>query len=383
VVRAATLLASAKRPLIIVGKGAAYSRAEAELLLLARSQRLPVLPSPMAKGMIPDDHELLVSSARSAALKDADVILLVGARLNWMFEFGAAPKLSQDAHIIQIDVCAEQMGCNRASDVMLLGDARIVLAQLAETLAPHSPDLRHEWWQSLRKVCETNRRGLETLCMSPTQPMQYHFVLARINAALPEAALVVNEGANTMDVGRIVLSHSKPRCRLDAGTSGTMGIGVGYAIAASLVFGDDGKGRKVVTVQGDSAFGFSAMEVEVAVRYRLPITFIVLNNNGIYAGEECLDEAKRDPVSLSPSVLSPEMRYDKLMEACGGRGFFVEVPEDLDVVLATAMKATGPTLINIKIDPRSSPQPSSGKLEANGSPEPSPMTSEKLSAILH
>ena len=350
VARAVEVLRGAERPLVIVGKGAAYARAEAQVRELLERTGLPFLPSPMGKGVVPDDHPLCVSPARTHALREADVVLLLGARLNWILHFGLPPRFAANVRVIQLDIEPEEIGTNVPAEVALVGDAQAIVAQLNAALAerPFRYPESTAWWTALRAAVDENRRTVEQMEQSDAVPMGYYRVLRAVREALPRDAVLVSEGASTMDIGRSVLPNYEPRSRLDAGSFGTMGVGLGFAIAAAAVHPD----RKVVAVEGDSAFGFSGMEVEVACRYRLPITFVVVNNNGIGGGPPRLD-----PERIPPSAYVPQARYERVIEAFGGRGYFVTDPGQLEQSLKEALADPNPSLINVMIDPRAQRKP--------------------------
>ncbi len=348
--RALAALRSAERPLLIIGKGAAYARAEREVRAFVERTRLPFLASPMGKGVVPDDHPLSVAPARSYALSNADLVFTVGARLNWILHFGLPPRFAKGVRVIQLDVSAEEIGTNVPAEVALVGDASAVLTQLGRALEskPWSYASETPWRASLGQEIEKNRQSVEAMSTDDSTPMNYYRVLREIKDLLPRDAIIASEGANTMDIGRQVLPNFEPRHRLDAGTFGTMGVGLGFAIAAAAVHPD----KKVVAVEGDSAFGFSGMEVETACRYQLPITFIVINNNGIGGG---VDEI--DPARVPVSVYTPRARYDKIIEAFGGRGFFVTKPAELGPALKEALAEPRPTIVNVMINPRADRKP--------------------------
>ncbi len=348
--RALGALRSAERPLVIVGKGAAYARAEREVRAFIDLTKLPFLASPMGKGVVPDDHPLSVAPARSYALQNADLVFTVGARLNWILHFGLPPRFAKGVRVIQLDISAEEIGTNVPAEVALVGDAQAVMGQLGRALEskPWSYASETPWRASLAAEIEKNRQSVEAMSHDDSTPMNYYRVLREIRDLVPRDAMIASEGANTMDIGRQVLPNFEPRHRLDAGSFGTMGVGLGFAIAAAAVH----PGKKVVAVEGDSAFGFSGMEVETACRYALPITFIVINNNGIGGG---LDEI--DPARVPVSVYTPRARYDKIVEAFGGRGFFVTKPAELGPALKEALAEPRPTLVNVMIDPRADRKP--------------------------
>jgi 2-hydroxyacyl-CoA lyase 1 len=207
----------------------------------------------------------------------------------------------------------------------------------------------NDWRAALKKKCDDNIASTEDMMDDDSTPMGYYHPLRVVRDLLPRDAIIVSEGANTMDIGRTVLPNFLPRSRLDAGTYGTMGVGMGFALAAALVHPD----RKVVALEGDAAFGFSGMEVETAVRHQLPITFIIINNNGIGSGVSELDHEAGLPVG----VYTVDARYEKVMEAFGGKGYFVTKPEELEPALKSALADSGPTIVNIMIDPKATRRP--------------------------
>ncbi len=348
--RALDVLRSAERPLVIVGKGAAYARAEQEVRDFIETTRIPFLPSPMGKGVVPDDHRLSVASARSDALKNADVVLLLGARLNWILHFGLPPRFRDDVKIIQLDICAEEIGTNVPAEVGLVGDAKAIIGQLNAALEaePWSYPAETGWRQELAEAGAANRSAVEAMENDRSVPMGYYRVLAEIRDQSPRDAMIVCEGSNTMDISRTVLPNYNARERLDAGSFGTMGVGLGFAIAAAAVHPD----RKVVCVEGDSAFGFSGMEVETACRYGMNITFVIVNNNGIGGGLPDYDRAK-----VPPMVYTPEARYEKMIEGFGGKGYFATTPDELSSALKDALAHESPTIVNVAIDPRAKRKP--------------------------
>ncbi|KAM4029429.1 2-hydroxyacyl-CoA lyase 1 isoform 2-T2 [Anomaloglossus baeobatrachus] len=354
-------LKSAQNPLIIVGKGAAFSRAESSVRRLVDECGLPFLPTPMGKGVVPDNHPFCVAAARSSALQNADVILLLGARLNWILHFGLPPRFQPDVKIIQVDICAEELGNNVKPVASLLGDVNAVTQQLLERVRKLSwkYPANTDWWDSLKKKISANEKNSKKLASGESVPMNYYTVFRYVKEALPNDCIIVSEGANTMDIGRTVLQNLHPRHRLDAGTFGTMGVGLGFAIAAAMVVKDEAPGKRVVCVEGDSAFGFSGMEVETICRYNLPIVIIVVNNNGIYNGFDEDSWAKMmqagDPASVAPPVsLKPNARYEQVMTAFGGKGYFVNTPEELQKALNSSFSdKNAPSLINVMIDPQS------------------------------
>uniref|UniRef100_A0A4W2E3C3 2-hydroxyacyl-CoA lyase n=1 Tax=Bos indicus x Bos taurus TaxID=30522 RepID=A0A4W2E3C3_BOBOX len=357
---AASVIRNAKQPLVIIGKGAAYAHAEESIRKLVEQCKLPFLPTPMGKGVIRDNHPNCVAAARSRALQFADVIVLLGARLNWILHFGLPPRYQPDVKFIQVDICAEELGNNVRPAVTLLGDVNAVTKQLLEQFdkTPWQYPPESEWWKVLREKMKSNEALSKELASKKSLPMNYYTVFYHVQEQLPRECFVVSEGANTMDIGRTVLQNYLPRHRLDAGTFGTMGVGLGFAIAAAIVAKDRNPGQRVICVEGDSAFGFSGMEVETICRYNLPIVLLVVNNNGIYQGFDT-DSWKEmlkfgDATTVAPPMcLLPHSHYEHVMTAFGGKGYFVQTPEELQKSLRQSLAdTTNPSLINIMIEPQ-------------------------------
>ncbi|KAM5313797.1 2-hydroxyacyl-CoA lyase 1 [Glossophaga mutica] len=357
---AASVIRNAKQPLLVIGKGAAYAQAEEGIRKLVEQCKLPFLPTPMGKGVIPDNHPNCVAAARSRALQFADVIVLFGARLNWILHFGLPPRYQPDVKFIQVDICAEELGNNVRPAVTLLGDINAVTKQLLEQFdeTPWQYPPESNWWETLREKMKSNEAASQALASKKSLPMNYYTVFFCVQEQLPRDCIIVSEGANTMDIGRTVLQNYLPRHRLDAGTFGTMGVGLGFAIAAALVAKDRNPGQRVICVEGDSAFGFSGMEVETICRYNLPIILLVVNNNGIYQGfdtnswKEMLKFGDATTV-VPPMCLLPNSHYEQVMTAFGGKGYFVQTPEELQESLKQSLaETTKPSLINIMIEPQ-------------------------------
>ena len=348
---ALSALESAERPLVIVGKGMAWSRAEDEVRAFIERTQLPFLASPLGKGVLADDNPLSVGAARSTALREADLVFLMGARLNWIMHFGLPPRFKPDVRLVQLDVAAEEIGANVPAEVALLGDGKAVVGQLNGALEQRQWFYPTEtpWRALLREKAQANLDAVQPMIEDDASPMNYYRAYRDIEAWLPENAIIIGEGANTMDIGRTQMANRQPRHRLDAGTYGTMGIGLGFAIAAAVTNPD----KPIVSVQGDSAFGFSGMETETMVRYRLPVKMVVLNNGGIGGGVGPLKEGRKVP----PPILTYGARYEGMLAALGGKGLYVEDPADLRNALDEAMAFDGPALVNVLIHPQAGRKP--------------------------
>ena len=345
--RALDLLKSAKRPLILLGKGAAYAQADADIRTLVEKSGIPYLPMSMAKGLLPDTHGQSASAARSYVLAEADVVMLVGARLNWLLSHGKGKTWAQDKgakQFIQIDIAPTEIDSNVAIEAPLIGDIGSCVSALVAGMGSNWPKPPAEWTGAVYDRRDKNMAKMaETLAKNPPV-MNFHSalnVIRNVVKANPEA-IVVNEGANTLDFARSIVDMYLPRKRLDVGTWGIMGIGMGFSIAAAVV-----TGKPVIAIEGDSAFGFSGMEVETICRYNLPVCVVVFNNNGIYRG---IDVNPTGGPDVAPTVFVKNARYDKMMEAFGGIGVHATTPAELQAGIDEAIRSGKPTLINAVID---------------------------------
>ena len=349
--RALDLLKGAKRPLIVLGKGAAYAQADADIRSLVEKTGIPCLPMSMAKGLLPDTHEQSASAARSYVLPAADVVVLVGARLNWLLSHGKGKTWGGKTHkdwggqkFIQIDISPQEADSNVRIDAPLVGDIGSCVSALLAGIGSNWAKPPAEWTGEIAARKNKNiAKMAETLAKNPL-PMNFHSalnVVRDIIKANPDAILV-NEGANALDFTRSIVDMYKPRKRLDVGTWGIMGIGMGFAVAAAVV-----SGQPVIAIEGDSAFGFSGMEVETICRYNLPVCVVIFNNNGVYGGT---DKNPTGGPDVAPTVFVKGARYDKLMEAFGGVGVHATTPAELRLAMEEAVRSKKPTLINAVID---------------------------------
>lgn len=379
----AKLIKSAKAPLVVVGKGAAYSRAEAIIRQLITNTQIPFLPTPMGKGVLPDSHSSNTASARSTALKGADVVLILGARLNWILHFGEEPKWNPDVKIIQVDISPDELGKNAADPALaVLGDIGVVTSQLITALQGWSYDTSSSpYIRALAAGTRKNEATAAKAAKSDKIPMTYGRTFSVIKETLhklspPEdgGIVYVSEGSNTMDISRSVFPVEHPRLRLDAGTYATMGVGLAYAVAAHAAYnflspdglspeatsGPSAERKKIVCLEGDSAFGFSMAEVETMARYGMDVLIFVINNSGIYNGDTAEKEAwtelqrrtiNGEKAGLRSWSLGHEVRYEKMAEMCGGLGFLVRTPEELKIATEEGYKANVPVVINVIIEP--------------------------------
>ncbi|UCH19142.1 MAG: oxalyl-CoA decarboxylase [Burkholderiales bacterium] len=343
--RALAVLKGAKRPLILLGKGAAYAQADAEIRALIEKTGIPYLPMSMAKGLLPDTHAQSASAARSYVLAEADVVMLIGARLNWLLSHGkgktwGAPNAKQ---FIQIDISPTEMDSNVPIAAPLVGDVGSCVSALLAGIEAGWAKPPTDWTAAIAERKDKNLTKMaETLAKNPS-PMNFHSALGAIREIVKERPdiIVVNEGANTLDFARSIVDMYEPRKRLDVGTWGIMGIGMGFSVAAAVT-----TGKPVIAIEGDSAFGFSGMEVETICRYNLPVCVVVFNNNGVYKGTDVNPRGG----DAAPTVFVKNARYELLMQAFGGVGVLAKTPDELSRAIKEALASGKPTLINAIID---------------------------------
>src|SRR5436853_3230189 len=343
--RALDVFKSAKRPLIILGKGAAYAQADDDIRALVEKSGVPFLPMSMAKGLLPDLHPQCAGAARSTVLAQSDVVMLIGARLNWLLSHGKGKTWgTEPKRFIQVDIEPKEMDSNVEIAAPLVGDIGSCVNALLNAMGGNWPAPPADWTSAVSRKREENVAKMAPRLMNNNVPMDYHGALGVLKTIIKERpdAILVNEGANTLDLARGIIDMYQPRKRIDVGTWGIMGIGMGYSIAAAIE-----TGKPVLAVEGDSAFGFSGMEVETICRYKLPVCVVIFNNDGIYRGTD-LNSVGSDP---APTVFVKGARYDKMIEAFGGVGVNATSPDELKRAVNEAMNSGRPTLINAVLDP--------------------------------
>lgn len=375
------LIKTAKAPLVVIGKGAAYAQAELSIREFIEKSHLPFLPTPMGKGVLPDSHPLNTASARSTALKEADVVLILGARLNWILHFGDPPKWSHNVKFIQVDISAEEIGRNRSdASLSIIGDLSTVVPQILRVLGAWSyhPSVS-SYSTHLLAAKSANTATASSKASSDAIPMTYARALSTIEKTLRSLSppdqggiVYVSEGANTMDISRSIFPVSYPRLRLDAGTHATMGVGLGYAIAAHIAYnsatpeassGPRGPGKKIVALEGDSAFGFSAPEIETMARYGLDVLVFVLNNGGVYHGDsnDAAAWQRLQNHTIRPSVatgnsglrstsLGFETSYEMMALMCGGLGLVARTPAELERATRQGWDCGRVCVVNVLIE---------------------------------
>lgn len=346
--RAAELLVNAKRPAILLGKGAAYAQAEKQVKELVEKYNIPYLPMSMAKGLMPDNGPLSALSCRSDIMEKADVVLIVGARLNWMLSFGRG-KWNPDTKFIQLDVEPQEIDVNVPVAAPVVGDICLSLDAILAALEGRKMQADPTWVTSLQAETKVkNEKFAKRLADAATvSPMNHWSALSAIKPILESNPdiILVNEGANTLDDTRDAVDMSRPRHRIDCATWAIMGMGMGSAVGAAVA-----TGKQVVAVDGDSAFGFSGMDFATICRFKLPVTVVIFNNGGIYNNigvNPSTDPAiEHDP---APTTLDLNARYNKIGEAFGAANYYVTTPEELTAALKESIASKAPAIIDVQL----------------------------------
>lgn len=340
--RALKLLSSAKRPAIVLGKGAQYAQIDDKIKKLVETLGVPFLPMSMAKGLIPDNHPQSAIAARSTILEEADVVMLVGARLNWLLSRGHG-KWNPDGQFIQLEIEPTEIDCNRHIAAPVIGDLESSVDALLAKLPDYKMSMDPAWMEKIQSITKVKNAEFAQRLVPQTVPMTHWSALSAVKKvydANPDLILV-NEGANTLDDTRDTLDIMQPRHRIDCATWAIMGMGMGSAIGAAVA-----TGGRVLAVEGDSAFGFSGMDFSTICRFKLPVTVVIFNNGGIYNGIGVNANGDSDP---APTTLDIHARYDKLGDAFGAKTYYVTTPAELEQALTEAVALKGPALIDVQL----------------------------------
>lgn len=343
---------------------------------------MPFVPTPMGKGVVADSSPCNASAARSTAMKEADVVLVLGARLNWILSFGLPPKWDANVNIVQVDITADELGQNSGNpSLALVGDVGLVVEQLLEAFGGWRwQGQSTQFYKNLQAAKKRNGEKAAKKAAVQKVPVTFERAYDIIKGTLSQLSsekegdvVYVAEGANAMDISRSSFTVEHPRMRLDAGTYATMGVGLGYAVAAYAAYnfpgaeglaGKYGSRKKIVAIEGDSAFGFSAMEVETMARFQMDILIFVMNNSGLYRGDtdnkDSWEERRRNTVTgttqqgkgLTAWSLGYQTDYQKIAEMAGGVGLLARTPEELRKATEEGFKAKVPVVVNVLIDPQ-------------------------------
>lgn len=346
--RAVEMLATAKRPAILLGKGAAYAQVDDKIKKLVETYNIPYLPMSMAKGLMPDNGPLSALSCRSTIMEKADVVVVIGARLNWMLSFGRG-KWNPAIKFVQLDVEPQEIDVNVPIAAPVVGDMGLALDAILAGLATRKMEADPAWLTALQAETKVkNDKFAQRLKDASTlSPMNHWSALSAVKPIIeanPDVILI-NEGANTLDDTRDAIDMALPRHRVDCATWAIMGMGMGSTIGAAVA-----TGKSVVAIEGDSAFGFSGMDFATICRFKLPVTVVIFNNGGIYNSigvNPSTDPAiEHDP---APTTLDLAARYDKMGDVFGAKNYYVTTPDELAAALKTAIASKEPNIINVQL----------------------------------
>jgi thiamine pyrophosphate-dependent acetolactate synthase large subunit-like protein len=340
--QALALLADARRPLILTGTGVLWSGASAELREFVELTGIPFYTTPQGRGVIPEDHPLCFLSARNMAFREADVVLVVGTRFNFIVSYGMPPRWAPDLKVIQVDVAEEEIGRNRPVNVGIVGDAKMVLRQLIEEAHPVFRGRGElSWAGKLRQQDKSLQEKSAALLNSDQIPIHPLRLCKELRDFMDREAILAVDGHDTLNFARQSIPTFIPGHRVNAGPNGCMGVAIPYGLGAKAAK----PGAQVIALSGDGSFGMNGFEIDTAVRNHLPV-LIVVNNNGGWCAEGLM--------------FGRELgfgRYEKVAEALGAHGEYVERPQDIRPALERAAKAVAggkPAVVNVVTDPKAS-----------------------------
>jgi thiamine pyrophosphate-dependent acetolactate synthase large subunit-like protein len=341
--RAADLLTHAERPLILIGKGAAWADAQEALGQLS-DLGIPYVCSPMARGTIPDDHPNFANAARSLAIGGADVVVMFGGRFNWIYGLGR--RFAPDAQIVQVDIEPEEMISGAPVELGIVADARATAEALVSAIGGRT--LRcvgGDWLSGIQEKARRNEESARAVLTDDSIPINPYRVVAEVKDAVPRDAIITSEGETIMGIARAMMPSFVNRSVLNAGTTGCMGVGAPYTVGSALACPD----RLSIGILGDYAFGAAAMVVETAMRVGAKPVFVVVNNEGI-AGH-MLQDAMLPPGSPPIAALLPA-RYDKIAEMVDGHAEHVDQPDQIRPAIDRALAAGKLAVVHVRVDPK-------------------------------
>jgi acetolactate synthase-1/2/3 large subunit len=334
---AVTMLARAQRPVIVSGSGILWSNASAELEQFVNETGIPFYTTPQGRGVVPEDHPRCFLSARNLAFREADVMLFIGTRFNYVISNGQAPRFNPEAKVIQVNIDPAEIAHNRPVDVGIVGDAKAVLEQMLQLVrGKFEPQQETPWIDALREQDLKGQARLEPFMHSDAVPIHPLRLCKEVRDFLPRDGILVVDGQEILNYGRQSIPTYTPGHRLNSGPFGTMGVGVPFGVGAKAARPD----KPVLVLHGDGSFGMNAMEMDTAVRHNLPVVTVISLNGGWTA----------DPDGGKIGRQLGYQRYEKLMDAFGGHGEYVEQPADIRPALERAFASGKAAIVNVKTD---------------------------------
>ncbi len=333
------VLARAERPVLVTGSGILWSNASEELRQFVDATGIPFYTTPQGRGVVPEDHPRSFLSARSLAFKEADAFLVLGTRFNYVITFARAPRFNADAKVIQVNIDPAEIGKNRPVDIGIVGDVKTVLRQMLELVkGKFNPKKDTPWIDALREQDMKGQSRLEPFMNSDEQPIHPLRLCKEVRDFLDRDAILVVDGQEILNYGRQSIPTHTPGHRLNSGPFGTMGVGVPFGVGAKVAKPD----KQVLVLHGDGSFGMNAMEMDTAVRHNIPIVTVISLNGGWTA----------DPDGGKIGRNLGYQRYEKMMDAFGGHGEYVEKPAEIRPALERAFASGKPAIVNVKTDYR-------------------------------
>ena len=337
---AVALLAQARRPVVLSGGGVIWSQASAVLREFVETLGIPLYTTPQGRGVLPEDQPLAYLAARASALREADFILVVGTRLNYVFNQGLPPRIAAAAKMVRIDIDPVEAGTGQRPDISIQGDARAVMGQLLSEAKRHvAAEQFSAWRQQLAAICAARHDKTEAELANAQVPIHPLRLCKEIRDFIDRDAILVVDGQEILNYGRQSIPTFVAGHRLNSGTFGTMGVGLPLGLGAKAASPDS----QVVVLHGDGSFGMNGMELDTAVRHGLPVIVVISLNGGWTA----------DPEGNKPGRDLGYTRFDRLAQALGCHGEYVESPEDIRPALERAKRAVAegrPALVNVVTD---------------------------------
>jgi len=338
---AIALLARAERPIVIAGSGVWWSDGAAALQAFVEVTGIPFYTTPISRGLIAEDHELAFLNARSKAFTEADVVLAVGTRFNWVIQFGRPPRFAADLKVIHVDINPTQLGHNRAVDIPIAGDAKAVLEQLRAEAEGKIAPKRYAAWTGKLRTLDAEKGAEQDKAMSrdetPIHPLR---LCKEVRDFMRHDGILVVDGQEILNFGRQAIPTYVPGHRLNSGAFGTMGVGLPFGVGAKVARPD----AQVLVLHGDGSFGINAMEMDTAVRHKIPVVVVISNNGGWTA-----DAPWTRPLP-KPGRNLGHTRYDRVAQELGAHGEFVEKPHDIRPALERAFASGKPAVVNVITD---------------------------------
>jgi thiamine pyrophosphate-dependent acetolactate synthase large subunit-like protein len=345
--RAASLLQNARRPALIIGKGTRWHTDHKVLRQLVEQQKFAFISSPMGRGTLPDDHPLCYNHSKQQLQASADVILILGARLDWTFRYGS--QINPDAKVIHVDTDPAETENNAKVTLKITADSGDFISALKEKLMllPEAEilDCRNLWHQSLAAERDRKKAAIGTLSRTEQLPMSPYRLMRELKNSLPDNTILIIDGNISMMAAQHVIPANPPFSRITAGSNGCMGTGIPFGIGAAI----QNPSRPVVVISGDTGFGMNGMELETATRHNVPVIVIVVNNDGISGGnvQQKFFPAEAERIAM----FQPGIHYEMIAEAFGAGGIFVDHPEQIRAAIEHAVNSKKPTCINVMVTP--------------------------------